>query len=54
MLKLKDLKYKIKYMFQRAKKGYGDEDLFSIDAWFIDIFPKMLEEFAECTVGSPR
>lgn len=53
MNRLRNLKYKIKYKIQRAKKGYCDEDLFSIDAWFIDIFPKMLGEFFECTNGSP-
>ena len=51
--KIKDIKYNIKYKFQRAKKGYCDEDLFSIDAWFIDIFPKILEEFFKCTAGNP-
>lgn len=52
-MRFRDVKYKIKYKFQRAKKGYCDEDLFSIDAWFIDVFPKMLGEFFECTNGSP-
>lgn len=47
------MKNKIKYKFQRAKKGYCDEDLYSIHDWFIDIFPKMLGEFAECTYGYP-
>ena len=51
--KIKDLKYNIKYKFQKAKKGYCDEDLFCIHDWFINIFPKMLKEFAEHTVGSP-
>ena len=49
----KDLKYKIKYKIQRAKKGFSDEDLFSIDWWFINTFPKMLNEFFECTCGHP-
>lgn len=53
MSKLRDIKYNIKYKCQRAKKGYCDEDLFSIFDWFIDIFPKMLDEFIECTCGYP-
>lgn len=53
MNKFKDIKYNIKYKFQRAKKGYCDQDLFSIDAWFMEIFPKMLQEFAECTNSHP-
>lgn len=52
-MRFRDLKYKLKYKFQRAKKGYCDKDLFSIDAWFTEIFPKMLAEFFECTNGSP-
>ena len=52
-MKIKDIKYKMKYIFQKAKKGFCDEDLFSIHDWFIENFPKMLEEFAECTCGYP-
>lgn len=52
-MRLKDLKYEIKYKFQRAKKGYSDFDLFSIDWWFVNTFPKMLGEFFECTCGFP-
>ena len=50
---LKNIKNNIKYAFQRTKKGYCDQDLFSIDAWFIELFPKMLGEFAEFTIGCP-
>jgi hypothetical protein len=53
MNKFRNFKYNIKYKHQRAKKGYCDEDLFSIFDWFIDIFPKMLDEFMECTCGCP-
>lgn len=53
MRKLKDFKNKMLYRKQRAKKGYCDEDLYSIFNWFIKIFPKMLGEFAECTFGYP-
>lgn len=44
---------RIRNFIQRGKKGYCDEDLYSIDAWFIDIFPRMLEEFIECKRGYP-
>lgn len=53
MGKIRDLKYKIKYSLQRAQKGYSVEDLFSIDCWFMNLFPKMLNEFFECTCGIP-
>lgn len=51
--KIKYLKSDIKYWFQRGKQGYCNEDLYSIDAWFIRIFPKMLDNFFERTIGVP-
>ncbi len=50
---MKNFLKKIKFKFQRAKKRYCDYDLYSIDLWFINIFPKMLNEFIECTCGCP-
>ena len=47
------VKDKIKFKIQKAKKGYCDYDLYSIDLWFVNIFPKMLEEFINCTCGCP-
>ena len=47
------VKDKIKVKIQKAKKGFCDYDLYSIDLWFINIFPKMLEEFINCTCGCP-
>lgn len=47
------VKDKIKFKIQKAKKGFCDYDLYSIDLWFINIFPKMLEEFINCTCGCP-
>ena len=38
---------KIKYAFQRMKKGYSDEDICEIDTWFLRVVPKMLREFKE-------
>lgn len=50
---MKKFLQEIKFKFQRAKKGYCDYDLYSIDEWFINIFPKMLNEFIDCTCGHP-
>ncbi len=50
---MKKFLQKIQFKFQRAKKGYCDEDLYSIYDWFIEIFSKMLGEFIECTCGYP-
>lgn len=44
---------KLKWRHQRAKKGYCDEDIWSIDYWFFDKFPKMLIELRECKHGVP-
>lgn len=43
----------IKWSHQRIWKGYCDNDLLSIDYWFIKIMPKMLKEFKETRHGSP-
>lgn len=50
---MKEFLRKIKFKFQRAKKGYCDEDLYGMYYWFIEIFPKMLNEFIESTCGYP-
>jgi hypothetical protein len=52
--KAKDFFREIKYALQRMKKGYCDQDLFSIDHWFLNIMPKMLEEFSKDLIGNPR
>jgi len=49
----RDIKNKIKFKYQKAKKGYCDYDLYDMDYWFIKTFPKMLGEFAQCTCGHP-
>lgn len=43
----------IEKFIQRGMMGYCDEDLYNIDCWFIKIFPNMLDNFAECTIGHP-
>lgn len=37
----------IKAAYQRITRGFAYRDLFSIDNWFLDIFPEMLKEFRE-------
>ena len=36
--------YRIKYAYQRAKRGYSDLDWFDIDLWFIHTMPRLLRE----------
>lgn len=43
----------IKYSYQRITKGYCDKDLWDIDCWFMDIIPRMLQQFKETRCGSP-
>ena len=37
----------IRAAYQRITRGFAYRDLFSIDNWFLDIFPEMLKEFRE-------
>lgn len=43
----------LKYCRQRIVDGYCDEDLFSINDWFLDIVPSMLEQYKQTRRGSP-
>lgn len=43
----------LKFCVQRIRKGYCDRDLWSIDYWFLNQFPTMLEEFKKNTHGYP-
>lgn len=43
----------IQCAYQRATKGYCYRDLWSIDVWFLNLFPKMLEEFNQIKQGHP-
>ena len=40
-----DCWYNLKAAYQRVTRGFAYRDLFSIDSWFLDIFPEMLKEF---------
>ncbi len=44
----------IKYCYQRIKYGYCDRDVWSIDWWFLNVVPNMLEDLKETTHGYPR
>jgi len=39
--------------WQRATKGYCYRDIWSIDNWFLELIPKMLEEFKKIRHGYP-
>lgn len=39
--------------WQRATKGYCYRDLWNIDLWFIDVFPRMLKDFKDTSISYP-
>ena len=43
----------IKHAFQRIKYGYCERDVWSIDWWFLNVVPNMLEDLKETTQGYP-
>lgn len=43
----------IKCAWQRATKGYCFRDIWAIDNWFTNVFPKMIEELIEVHHGYP-
>lgn len=43
----------LKYSWQRVTKGYCDRDLWSIDYWFMNLMPDMLQQFKDTKHGSP-
>ena len=43
----------IKWMFQRAAKGYCDMDVWSIDEYLVHVIPDMLDEMAKVSQGYP-
>lgn len=43
----------LKCAWQRAIKGYCFRDLWSIDHWFIELMPRMLQEFKENSHAYP-
>ncbi|MBQ7170104.1 MAG: hypothetical protein IJR63_09425 [Synergistaceae bacterium] len=43
----------VRCTYQRARFGYCCRDLWNIDAWFLDVMPRMLEEYRDTRHGSP-
>ena len=44
----------LKARWQRFIRGYADEDVWSIDWWFLHNVPRMLDDLANDTMGIPR
>ena len=40
---------KIKYIYQRASKGYCDWDLYDLDNFYLNLLSKSIKEFADKT-----
>ena len=43
----------IRYSWQRIRYGYCEHNIWSIDYWFLDIMPRMLEDLKATRHGSP-
>lgn len=43
----------LKYCGQRIRRGYCDEDLFSLHDWFLSVVPDMLQQYKDTRHGSP-
>ena len=52
--KIKRFSQKIKFFFQRGKRGFSDEDILGIDTWFATVFPAMLRELNHCIAQVPQ
>jgi len=44
---------KIKWAYQRVKRGYSDYDLGDMDIWFLETIPKMLQDFKDKNNAMP-
>lgn len=44
---IRDRYYRVKYFWQRGKRGYSDLDWYDIDLWFIRTMPRLLREILE-------
>ena len=51
--KIKEFPSDIKHFYQRAKKGYSYQDVWSIHDWFMKIVPKMLTDMKKNLHGCP-
>lgn len=50
---IKELRQEHKYRRQRAKRGWSVKDTRSIDYWFLEVMPQMLEYLKEHHMGFP-
>jgi hypothetical protein len=48
-----EIPYVIKSMYQRARRGWADCDVWSLDSWFQHVVPEMLRQLATDNTGSP-
>lgn len=56
LYRIKDLRYQfrwIKWWYQRAKRGYADCDVWSIDYYLNSFLPRMLRQLKDETHGHP-
>lgn len=53
MRRIKDLINKIKWFIQRGKRGYSDEDIWSLDNYLMEWLPKALRQLAKHHIGYP-
>lgn len=54
MYKLKNFRpfLRMKFAFQRVRRGWADEDTWNIDTWFCKVLPEMLEYLANNHQGT--
>ena len=48
-----DFRRVIKYSHQRARRGWADCDVWSMDSWFCAVVPGMLRQLADNHHGAP-
>ena len=51
--KYKRWRRNIKFAYQRVRYGYCDSDIWSIDYWFLNVMPGMLQQLKETTHSYP-
>lgn len=51
--KFKRWKRNIRFAYQRIKYGYCDSDIWSIDYWFLNVMPGMLQQLKDTTHSYP-
>ena len=51
--KIKEFPRTVKHWYQRANRGYSSQDLWSLDHWFMETMPKMLQDFKKNLHGCP-